>query len=228
MSGGGEGTMPTQTLDGLTLAVGTAQWTDQRAVAVNLGYPQTKHFAGLIGAPILNKYVVQFAYAKSVMRLIDSSSYQPPPGSVQLPFELQEDLPIVHVTIDAGGGPIDARLMVDTGASQFVDLNRPFVDAHKLVELMPDAAAASRPAGIGTPAPFLYGTVRRVIVGGRTFEGVRLGLSRATSGSSARSDRDGILGNDLLRHFIVSIDYRRHVLVLQEESTMREDGPLKD
>ncbi len=29
--------------------------------------------------------------------------------------------------------------MVDTGASQFVDLNRPFVDAHRLVDAVPDA-----------------------------------------------------------------------------------------
>ena len=213
ISGGGQGTVPSQNVSGLTFAIGSSSWADQRAVAVPLGYPKTKHYAGLIGAPILTRYVVQFDFAKSVMRLIDPASYQAPQGSVTLPLELLENLPIVHVTIDAGGGAIDARLMLDTGASQFVELNRPFVDEHRLVESMPDAAAADRQAGIGTPAPFLIGKAR-VVFGGRPFEAARVGLSRATSGSSSRNDKDGIVGNDLLRNFLVTIDYRRRALVL--------------
>jgi Aspartyl protease len=215
-SGGGQGTVPTQSARGLTFQIAGASWPDQNATAVALGYPKTKHFAGLIGAPILMRYAAQFQFDKGVLRLIDPASYAPPAGAITVPFELQEDLPIVHVTIDAGTGPIDARLMVDTGASQFVDLNRPFVEAHKLVEAVPDAAARQRPAAIGTPAPFLNGTAKRVVIGGVPFDRPRLGLSQATSGSSARAERDGIIGNDLLRHFTVTVDYRRKILVLQK------------
>jgi len=78
----------------------------------------------------------------------------------------------------------------------------------------PDARADDRPAALGGTAPFLYGTARQVVFGGVTFERPRIGLSRATSGSSARSERDGILGNDLLRNFVVTVDYRRRTLVL--------------
>ena len=214
ISGGGQGTVSSQNVTGLTFAIGSTSWTDQRAVAVPLGYPKTKHYAGLLGAPILTKYVVQFDFAKSVMRLIEPASYRPPERSVTLPLELPENLPIVHVTLDAGGGALDARLMLDTGASHFVDLNRPFVDEHRLLDQMPDAAAANRQAGIGTPAPFLIGKAR-VVFGGLAFEAARVGLSRATSGSSSRNDKDGIVGNDLLRNFIVTIDYAKRVLVLQ-------------
>jgi hypothetical protein len=68
---------------------------------------------------------------------------------------------------------------------------------------------------LGGTAPFLYGTARRVVFGGVTFDKPRIGLSRATSGSSSRSERDGILGNDLLSHFIVTLDYSRLTIVLQ-------------
>lgn len=213
ISGGGEGTVPSQSVSGLTFAIDGSSWAGQRATAVPLGYPASKHYAGLIGAPILTKYVVQFDFTKSVMRLIDPASYQSPAGAITLPLELMDDLPIVHATIDAGGGPIDARLMLDTGASQFVELNRPFVEAHKLIELMPDAAPSNRQAGIGTPAAFLVGKAK-VIFGGRAFDAARVGLSRAASGSSSRSDKDGIIGNDLLRNFLVTIDYGRRVVVL--------------
>jgi hypothetical protein len=70
-------------------------------------------------------------------------------------------------------------------------------------------------AAIGTPAPFLYGTGKQVVFGGRTFDRPRIGLSRATSGSGASTVRDGIIGNDLLRHFKMTIDYRQKKVVLE-------------
>ena len=132
-----------------------------------------------------------------------------------VPFELQDDLPVVRATVDAGSGPAEARLMVDTGAGDsFADLNRPFVDAHHLLDALADAAENARPAGIGGTAPFVYGWGRRFVLGSLVFDRPRLGLSRATQGSSSRAERDGIIGNDLLRQFLVSFDYTRRRLVL--------------
>jgi hypothetical protein len=215
ISGGGQGSVAVQTVDGLTLTVGNVSWTNQRATVVPLGYPKTKHYAGLIGAPVLMRYVPQFDFAKQVLRLIEPADYRPSQGATLIPFELQENLPVVRVTIDAGSGPLEARLTVDTGASQFIHLSRPFVDAHKLIDVMTDAKAANVPAAIGTPAPFLYGTGKQVMFGGKTFDRPRIGLSRAESGSSTRPDRDGIIGNDLLQHFRMTIDYGRKMLALE-------------
>ena len=215
LTGGGQATVQTQWVDGLTLATGALRWDGQRAALAPLGYPDRKHFAGLLGAPILMRYTVQFDFPARIVRLFDPAAYTPPAGATTVPFELQDDLPVVHVSIDAGTGPLDARLMVDTGASAFIDLNRPFVEAHELVEAMPDAAPADRPAALGGTAPFLYGTARRVTFAGATFERPRLGLSRATTGSSSRRERDGIVGNALLEAFVMTVDYRRRQLVLQ-------------
>jgi hypothetical protein len=215
MHGGGQAGVQAHIAESLTMQVGDLTWTEQRAAIVPLGYPTRKHFAGLLGAPILKRYTVRFNF-NGIMSLLDPSSYRPPAGAALVPFELDEDLPIVHVTLDAGTGPLDARLMVDTGAAAFIDLNRPFVDSHQLLTAMPDAAPENRPAALGGTAPFLYGTGRRVVFGGVPFDRPRIGLSRATSGSSSRSERDGILGNDLLRHFVVTVDYRRRTLVLEK------------
>jgi hypothetical protein len=219
LSGGGEGRVPAHAVDGLTFAIEAFSWRAQRATAIDLGYPHRKHFAGLLGAPLLTRYVVEFDFDRLILRLHDPASFRPPPGTVRLPFELVEDLPIVHVTLDAGKGPIDARLLIDTAAATFIDLNRPFVERHGLVEALADVATADRPAAIGSPAPFLYGTARSVVFAGETFDHPRLGLSRATSGSSASTARDGILGNDVLSHFTVTVDYPRRVLWLERNST---------
>ena len=63
--------------------------------------------------------------------------------------------------------------------------------------------------------PFLYGTGRRVTLGGLVFDRPRLGLSRAQSGSSSRTERDGVIGNALLETFVVTVDYTRRTLVLE-------------
>jgi aspartyl protease len=215
MSGGGEAGFEARFAAPLTLEVSGVRWEGQRAAVTRLGYPDQKHFAGILGAPVLMRYAVQIDYAKQVIRLLDPATYAPPSGATLVPFELQDDLPVVSAAVDAGSGPLVARLTVDTGASQFVDLNRPFVDRHGLVDAIPDAAAVARP-GLGGSAPVLYGSGRRVTLGGIDFERPRLGLSRARSGSSSRDERDGIIGNELLRHFRVTFDYRRRLLVLEK------------
>jgi hypothetical protein len=217
ISGGGEAAAPARRGDGLTLETGAVRWEGQRATIVPLGYPGAKHFAGFIGSPILSRHAVQFDFAARVVRLIDPARYEPPPGAVRVPFELQHGLPVVEATVDLGGGPIAARLMIDTGAgSTFVDLNRPFVDAHGLLENAPGAEPTRQPAGIGGSLPIVHVQGRRVVLGGIPFDRPRIGLSRATRGSSARSGRDGIIGNVLLERFVVTVDYGRRTLVLED------------
>jgi len=227
MRGGGEGTVATQWVGNVTFAFGGRSWPAQRAALAPLGYPDRKHFAGLIGAPILMQYAVRFDFPAQRLQLLDPATYEPPAGALRVPFELQDDLPVVRVTVDAGGGPVIARLMVDTGASTSIDLNRPFVDRHGLAHALPEATAADRPAAIGGTAPFLYATGRRAAIDGESldaagrrtagsvvFDRPRLGLSRAQTGSSASDARDGIIGNELLRRYLMTIDYRRRTLVL--------------
>ena len=214
-SGGGAGAVDAQFVDDVTLAFAGQSWSGQRCGIAPLGFPDRKHFAGLLGAPILKRHVVQFDFPATRLRLFEPAEFSAPAGATRLPFELMEDLPVIHVTVDAGTGPLDARLMVDTGAGTFIDLNRPFVETHRLVEAMTDAAAADRPAALGGPAPFLYGTGRRAVLGGHVFNRPRLGLSRSLTGSSSRRERDGVLGNDALRDFVVTVDYARQSLLLQ-------------
>jgi hypothetical protein len=215
LSGGGAAAQDVRWVDGLTIATGDLAWTGQRAAVADLGYPARKHFGGLLGAPVLMRYTVQFAFAAQRMRLFEPAAYTPARGAIAVPFELQADLPVVRATIDVGAGPIEARLMVDTGASTFLDLNRPFVEAHGLVERIPDAKPLDRPAALGGTAPFLYGTGKRVVLAGQVFDAPRLGLSRATSGSSSRRERDGVIGNEMLRGYVMTVDYRRKTIFLE-------------
>jgi hypothetical protein len=216
MSGGGQGKVQASFADGVELRTGDLAWRSQRVAILPLGYPHRKHFAGFIGAPVLMQYVVQFDFPARVMRLFDVGRFRNSPRAVPVPFELQDDLPVVRAMVDAGSGPIEARLMLDTGAGDSAaDLNRPFVDAHRLLEAVTGAADVARPAAIGGPAAFVYGTGRRMSIGSLTFEAPRLGLSRASGGSSASSERDGIIGNSILERYVVTFDYPRRMVYFE-------------
>jgi hypothetical protein len=221
LTGGGQRSETVHSASNVTLAAPGIVWERQQVTTSALGFPEQKHFAGLLGAPVLRNYAVQFDFPNTTVRFYDPADYRPPPGAVVLPFELAEDLPVIRITVDAGGGPIGARLMIDTGAGTFIDLNRPFVEAHRLERVLADGAARDRPAAIGGAAPFVYGTGRRVTLGAIQFDRPRLGLSRAIAGSSARADRDGIIGNALLQAFRVTFDYRRRSLVLERAGSRK-------
>jgi len=212
ITGGGQASVPVRYADAVTFSANGNEWSRQRAAVLPIS---AKHYSGFIGAPILMRYVVQFDFQRGVVRLIDPQRYQPAAGAMRIPFELQADLPVVRAQVDGGNGPIEARLMVDTGAGGvLVDLNRPFVDRHGLVEAMQATASADRPAGIGGTAPFVYGTARQFTLGGVVVKNPRIGLSRATHGSSSRAERDGVIGNQLLRHYLTTFDYQRRLLLL--------------
>jgi hypothetical protein len=116
MTGGGEGHAQVTFADSLLLQAGALTWSSQRAAILPLGFPDRKHFAGFIGAPILMRYVAQFDFAARVLRLFPPDGYASRPGAMVVPFELQDDLPVVRAVVDACSGPIEARLMLDTGA----------------------------------------------------------------------------------------------------------------
>ena len=125
------------------------------------------------------------------------------------------------IAMDTTDGLVRGSEVVDTGAGTFIDLNRPFVDAHRLEGVLGDVESRDRPAAIGGAAPFVYGTGRRVRLGAIEFDRPRLGLSRAMGGSSARDDRDGIIGNALLQAFRVTFDYRRKSLVFERSGSQK-------
>ena len=166
------------------------------------------------------RYTVQFAFDLRTLRLLDPSTYKPPAGAVLIPFELQENLPIVRAIFDAAAGPYRGQA---DGRYRREPVRRSEQTFRRRAppDRGDERCHVERPAArLGGSAPFLHATGKRVTLGD-FLERPRIGLSRAQSGSSSRSDRDGIIGNDLLRRLVATFDCRRRTLVLERPSQLR-------
>lgn len=170
----------------------------------------------ILGAPLLDKYVFQFDYPNSRLRLIDHDSIDLiEVKNITMRSRRDYDQPIVKVNLN---DEVEAWLILDTGASTGIYLQREVADNHGWLESFTVSRGLSR--GVNTVAevesfslplvefgPYLLEDVEIIV----PIEGVRtdFGKNRQQLNSRVRGVKiDGLLGYDILQHFILTIDYK--------------------
>lgn len=144
--------------------------------------------AGSIGPALLQNYVASIDYSTSTMTLVPAAQFQPPPDAK--PLAVRPDargVPAVAAAVD--GKPALFELDVRAPTSM---LFAPFLQSTGL--------RASYGNGRG-PYP-----VRTVNVSGAEIHGASFLFSTATTGDFAATDVGGLLGNNVLSHFVVTLD----------------------
>ncbi|MDN7123868.1 aspartyl protease family protein [Pseudidiomarina terrestris] len=170
----------------------------------------------IIGAPVMDKYVFQFDYPNSRLRLIDHDSIDMI-NVKNLPMRSRRDYdqPIVQINLN---NEVEAWLILDTGASTGIYLQREIAEKHGWLENYPTtkhlskgvnqiAEVESFPLPLLGFGPFDLADVRVTV----PKEGVRadFGKNRSELNSRVRGVKiDGLLGYDVLKHFVLTIDYK--------------------
>jgi predicted metalloprotease with PDZ domain len=116
------------------------------------------------------------------------------------------------------GKQVNARLYFDSGAGISLILNTPFVQQHALDKEL-DKLISYKIQGMGEASSSVLATFPSLQIGKFAFTGVPVSLSRAKKGVSAAADIDGILGNDVIKHFNVLLNYqtKKMALVLNKQ-----------
>ncbi|CAB0150390.1 hypothetical protein PSI9734_00944 [Pseudidiomarina piscicola] len=170
----------------------------------------------IIGAPVLDKFVFQFDYPNSQLRLIDHDSIDLLEVK-NIPMRSRRDYgqPIVNVNLN---DEVEAWMILDTGASTGLYLQREIAEEHGWLESFTTEKGRSR--GVNTIAevesfilplfefgPYLLEDIRVTV----PKAGVRadFGKNRSQLNSRVRGVKvDGLIGYDVLKHFILTIDYK--------------------
>jgi predicted aspartyl protease len=192
-----------------------AATTDFSRISQRIGIPVN----GVVGYNFLKNRIVQFDYAKRVVRFYAKSPIpkpQPPntASRMVLPFRFYEGdkFPVID-EVYVNGKRIKAEL--DTGHSGVLALTATAIKRLGLEAEEKTAEPETSEGALGTSVN-RKGRLRTLTVGAVTIDAPSVSFRAANSGLD-QAPFDGLLGNDFFKDFIVTFDYRS-MLVMFEKS----------
>lgn len=188
--------------------------------------------AGLLGSELLRVYVIRIDYANRQLTLIPAGAFRPPSDGFVLPLSVSVTRRgKADALLSAEIDHVPARLIVDTGAGGQVHIAAHFEGEHQLFAHYPKTLRALTAGGVGGHAPMRFGLGQSFMLGPVSFstpfvttpddDGVPI-VTKDTSAPRGFARRyeskqsefgpiffsDGLIGNGVLAHFIVTLDYK--------------------
>ncbi|HEY6326889.1 MAG TPA: hypothetical protein VIW73_10310 [Candidatus Cybelea sp.] len=158
---------------------------------------RTGTIAGSVGPAFLRRYAVRINYHDSTLALLPITAFRPASDAVRLPIAFDSyGLPVVHATIDGISAPFELDVRAPTSM-----LFRPFLERTALSQFYAAAPIVRRSSTLVAHA------VRKVDVAGFQLRDVPFWFSTATDGKFANPAVAGLLGNNVLSHFVLTLDF---------------------
>ena len=196
------------------LQVGPVTLRNTPAVILDLGSPSAalgQRLAGALGAPFFAAAIVEFDYGAGAVSCYAPGSY-PLPEAQWRPLIVRDGQPAVVARLD---GHAEGEFMLDTGSNGTVTLSTAFVQKHAALEFRD--VRPTKHIVVAGERPAFEGTIRSIELGGRRFDAPRVLFHRsederdvgvAAPGVPASGHHfDGLIGNGLMRHFVVVFNY---------------------
>ncbi len=179
--------------------------------------------SGIIGAEVLNRFIVEIDYDKSEIILFNRKGFEVPEGWTKQSFSLRPfGVPVISATITLPSGEkLTGPYLVDTGAATTVKFNTPFVNENKLIENLGEHYSYTSRA-LNNEATDEVSKLPAYEVFGQTFTGFAVRLSQVKRGVSSYGQVDGILGIDILKRFNTIYDYYRQTMYVKPNTLFGE------
>ncbi|MEO0470028.1 MAG: PDZ domain-containing protein [Bacteroidota bacterium] len=176
---------------------------------------------GIIGYEIFGQFVVEINYQEKFVRLHDPFRYKPRKKDRQrtVPIELRKSKPYVTASmIDHQGAEIEAKWLIDTGASHAISLFDP--------QLTPPSPSVNAFLGMGLSG-HVYGKIGRAPsfkIGDHNFQNVIAGYPDSESLNLLPTEQDwyGNIGAEIISRFNIIFDYRNRIIYLRRNSQFRK------
>lgn len=204
---------------GTTIELGGFELKDQVVATTPLDSLQRyadRPLDGILGYELFNQFVVEIEYSSGTITLHDPSAYQYSGPGRSVPVAMENNHFYAHTRLTLWGETVEGKFLVDTGAGEIAAaLTRPFVDAHKLLNLPRRRIPSRLHAGLGGTTLSLTGRAEMVQIGHVLLRDVLVDLSRDSTGLLASSRFDGVIGGELLRRFKIIFDSARGRIVFE-------------
>ncbi|RLD23445.1 MAG: hypothetical protein DRI71_05310 [Bacteroidetes bacterium] len=172
---------------------------------------------GVIGYPILSRYIVEIDYIKNLLKLYNRNSYTYTGNGQTLPINIVSNLPITGATVVMYNDmAFEGDFLVDTGARSYMIISAPSVVHYDMADNIGDYYSVRAKIGSSQKrAKIRHGKLKSLQFAGNNFEDVPVALSSDSKGVLSMPDIDGIIGNRLLRRYKVIFDYQHGLIHLE-------------
>ena len=180
---------------------------------------------GIIGADLLQNFVVEIDYRNSRMRLRDPLRYKYTGAGDYLLMRFDYGRPYLDAKIfDGQGRTTTARFLIDTGATSALSLERDFWQTNRIKESIGRAEIGKFAALEG---------IKRTSMG--ELNGLQLGhyyIPRPKAvfeeGADGPKTLAGVIGGDILRRFTIIFHYGRQQIILIPNGTPVQPTTMAD
>ncbi len=177
---------------------------------------------GIIGADLFRRFVVKIDYKRRRITLYDPAHFTPPKGRVTtIPIEMHRNKPYLLAPTNISDTTIQAKYLLDTGASLSLLL---YSNTHPAFELPPKYIRSKIGMGLGGYLQGFLGRIDKLEMGEFTLDGVITNFQEVPPDldSTFLNDRNGIIGNQILNRFEVTVDYINEKLYLEPEKNFKK------
>lgn len=168
---------------------------------------------GIIGADVFRGMVVKINYDRRVITLIRKKKFKPPKNYESVPIEVNKNKAYINTQVSIlEGKPRPVKLLLDSGAMVSLLLNTD--DEDEGLSLPPDILTGQIAAGLGGFIDGYLGRVSNVSLGNVECREILANFQELADSVDVEliNNRNGILGNRLLKKFHLIIDYTDGVL----------------
>lgn len=173
---------------------------------------------GVLGREWFERYVVDVDYEKHVVVFTEPRAFAAPAGVEHVPLVLESGLPYADASVAiAAQAPLSGKFLVDVGANTGVTVYAAFLKRGRMLQTQRSALEPGGSARIVRADALQLGStrLREPIVELASDAGVRVGADPAA----------GLLGNEVLSRFHVTMDYSRREMLLAR--TDAADAPFR-
>jgi hypothetical protein len=228
VSVGGAGNAPVRAyaIEGgrLVLPQDTTYWvTPVIAIGMSLSLFEGIAVNGILGADFTRQAVLQLDYANQRM-ILHPRSFQYSGNGARIPITFREGHPhAIGQIVLADSTRLTADCVIDVGASGALLLTKPFVERHRVTERVGPTIRRKFGRGVGGSSWATLGRVARLKLGAAEVEAPITAMYGDSAGvlSTDRSFECNV-GGEVLRRFVVYLDYGRSQMILEPTAAVKE------
>lgn len=168
-----------------------------------------KDIDGIIGYDLLKKYVTEIDYNNSKLMFYESKSYEYQGSGELVRIDIGDVPTAVFQIILKDGTYVNEEFLLDTGASGTISFTSPFSKRSQIRNKI-DKTYSNNSRGLSANvAQVEVGRIKNLKILDFEFENIPVSIYDTEVGFFASKKVAGIIGNEVLKRFNITFDYKR-------------------